>query len=66
MIHNLTLRILIGVAVGVAAWLIVLQLLHLGGGITNVEVVIALVLALAAGVASTIGLGRKSSPPTQR
>ncbi|WP_270886181.1 hypothetical protein [Pedococcus sp. 5OH_020] len=60
MIQNLTLRLIIGVAVGVDVWFILLQPMHLGGGITNVEVAIVLVLAAAATVAATVGLGRKS------
>lgn len=66
MIQNLTLRVIIGVAVGVAAWFLVLHLLLLGGGLDTVELVVVFAAAAAAMVATTIGLGRKPREPTQR
>ena len=56
MMQNLTLRVLIGAAVGVAVWFILTRAIS---GITNVEVVVILILAVAAAVATIVGLGRK-------
>jgi hypothetical protein len=66
MIQNLTLRIIVGVAVGVAAWFVLLRLLSIGGGITNDELIVVAVLAVAATIATVIGLGRNARPPVQR
>lgn len=60
MIHNVTLRVLLGASVGLAVWFV---LARLSGGMTSLEVVVVLILALGAALATIVGLGRESHLP---
>ena len=63
MIQNVTLRVLIAVAVGVFVWWTLLQVLHFigGAGNTNIEYAVMAVLTVGAAVAIFLGLGKATS-----
>jgi hypothetical protein len=55
MTRSLTVRVIVGLAVGLVVWFMLISLVN---GLTNIEVAAILVISTAAAVATFIGLGR--------